>query len=227
VSAGVASRDGATGTAGVAGLAGTAVRPFGDAAVLVDVPDAAAAAALAAAVRTALPAAVDVVPGMNSVLVTVPTGTDLDAVADRLRGVIDHLPPPAGASADPRTVTIPVRYQGPDLAAVAELTGLDPAEVVARHTAATYTVAILGFAPGFPYLTGLDPGLTVPRLDTPRPRIPAGSVGLAGGQTCVYPGASPGGWRLIGSTDLPLFDPLREPPALLAPGDRVRFVAVG
>jgi KipI family sensor histidine kinase inhibitor len=108
---------------------------------------------------------------------------------------------------------------------VCRLTGLDRDEVVARHTAVDLVVAFLGFTPGFPYLVGLDPALHVPRRPTPRTRVPAGAVGLAGAQTGVYPRSSPGGWQLIGRTTAVLFDPGREPPALLAPGDRVRFVA--
>jgi 5-oxoprolinase (ATP-hydrolysing) subunit B len=99
--------------------------------------------------------------------------------------------------------------------------------VVRRHTAPEYTVAFLGFSPGFPYLVGLDPALEVPRRDTPRTSIPAGSVGLAGGQTGVYPTASPGGWQLIGRTEVTLFDPDRDPPALLGPGSRLRFTVAG
>ena len=124
-------------------------------------------------------------------------------------------------------VEIPVRYDGEDLDEVAQLTGLDPSEVVRRHTAPTYTVAFLGFSPGFPYLVGLDPALEVPRLDTPRTSIPAGSVGLAGTQTGIYPTASPGGWRLIGRTEATLFDPARDPPSRLAPGGRLRFTVAG
>jgi KipI family sensor histidine kinase inhibitor len=120
-------------------------------------------------------------------------------------------------------VEVPVRYDGEDLPEVARLTGLEPEEVVRRHTAPLYTVAFLGFSPGFPYLVGLDPALAVPRRDSPRTSIPAGSVGLAGDQTGIYPTASPGGWRLIGRTEVILFDPGRDPPALLGPGDRLRF----
>lgn len=99
-------------------------------------------------------------------------------------------------------------------------------DVVRLHVANEYTVAMLGFAPGFPYLLGLDPRLATPRLSTPRTHVAAGSVAIGGAQTGLYPRASPGGWNLIGRTDLVLFDPLRDPPALLAPGDRVRFVVV-
>jgi inhibitor of KinA len=127
-----------------------------------------------------------------------------------------------------RSVEIPVRYggeDGPDLAALATHAGLGEDEVVARHCAVEYRVAMLGFSPGFPYLLGLDPRLAMPRLDTPRTRVPAGSVGIGGAQTGIYPQAGPGGWRIIGRTTLALFDPLHDPPTLLAPGDRVRFIA--
>lgn len=135
------------------------------------------------------------------------------------------------ATAPPREpIDIPVCYQpafAPDLAAVAEQSGLTPAEVVDRHTAALQPVLMIGFAPGFPYIGGLDPRLaTVPRRATPRARVEAGSVAIANGQTAIYPFATPGGWNLIGRTPLRLFDPLREPPALLQAGDRVRFVAI-
>jgi KipI family sensor histidine kinase inhibitor len=129
-----------------------------------------------------------------------------------------------------RLVEIPVRYGGADaldLDAVAARAGLTCEEVIARHTAAEYRVAMLGFAPGFPYLLGLDPALAMPRLDTPRQHVAAGSVGIGGAQTGIYPRPGPGGWRIIGRTDAVLFDATRASPSLLAPGDRVRFVAVG
>ena len=118
-------------------------------------------------------------------------------------------------------------YDGPDLADVAALTGLTEAEVIERHQAGDYRVGWLGFAPGFGYLTGLDPRLQVPRLDSPRLSVPAGAVAIAGGLAAVYPAASPGGWRLLGRTNAPLWDAGRTPPALLTPGQRVRFRAVG
>lgn len=133
----------------------------------------------------------------------------------------------SGACLEP--LVVPVRYggeHGPDLAAVAEATGLGADEVVARHCGGDYCVAMLGFAPGFPYLLGLDPALALPRLATPRTRVPAGSIGIGGAQTGIYPRESPGGWRLIGRTPMRLFDPSREPPARLAPGQRVRFVSI-
>ncbi|TXI48072.1 MAG: 5-oxoprolinase subunit PxpB [Lysobacter sp.] len=128
-----------------------------------------------------------------------------------------------------RTIEIPVRYGGAfgeDVDAAAAQLGLTVDTLIARHAAPLYTVAMIGFAPGFPYLSGLDPALALPRLATPRTHVPAGSVGIGGAQTGVYPRESPGGWRLIGRTPLRLFDPLRATPSLLAPGDRVRFVAI-
>lgn len=128
-----------------------------------------------------------------------------------------------------REVVIPVCYGGefgPDLEAVADVHGLTPAEVVALHAGAEYTVYMIGFTPGFPYLGGLPPELATPRRETPRTRVPAGSVGIAGDQTGVYPFDSPGGWQIIGRTPLKLFQPDRDPPSLLAPGDRVRFAPI-
>ncbi len=135
----------------------------------------------------------------------------------------------AAAEAEPagRLVEVPVRYgggDGPDLAEVARLRGLSEAEVAAVHSGVEYVVYAMGFMPGFPYLGVVPERIRVPRLDSPRPAVPAGSVGIAGAQTGIYPAATPGGWRLIGRTDLQLFDPARRPPAILAPGDRVRFV---
>jgi KipI family sensor histidine kinase inhibitor len=127
-----------------------------------------------------------------------------------------------------RLVEIPVRYggeDGPDLADVAAHCGLAVDEVVRRHGAAEYCVYFIGFQPGFAYLGGLDAALHTPRRAEPRVAVPAGSVGIGGAQTGIYPLATPGGWQLIGRTSLALFDPRAEPPTLLAPGDRVRFVA--
>jgi KipI family sensor histidine kinase inhibitor len=126
-------------------------------------------------------------------------------------------------------MVIPVCYggvHGPDLEAVAVHARLAPEEVVRRHAVAEYTVAMLGFAPGFPYLLGLDAALHAPRRADPRTRVPAGSVAIGGAQTGIYPRELPGGWNLIGRTPLALFDPNRDPPCLLAPGDHVRFRAI-
>lgn len=126
-------------------------------------------------------------------------------------------------------VDIPTCYDGdcaPDLDDVAAHAGLKREDVVARHTGTVYIVGMLGFAPGFPYLIGLDPALAMPRRATPRVRVPAGSVAIGGAQTGLYPRESPGGWQVIGRTPLQLFDPERPQPSLLAPGQRVRFAAI-
>jgi inhibitor of KinA len=128
------------------------------------------------------------------------------------------------------TVEIPVCYggdQGPDLAAVAHHTGLTPTEVIARHTAPTYLVHMIGFTPGFPYLGGLDAQLATPRRAEPRPLVPAGAVGIAGAQTGIYSLPTPGGWQLIGRTPLRLFDPNAASPSLLRAGQHLRFVPIG
>ena len=130
---------------------------------------------------------------------------------------------------DARLIEIPVCYEGdfaPDLDEVARHAGLTADEAIALHTAATCVVHMIGFTPGFPYLAGLDPRLATSRRAEPRTRVPAGSVGIGGEQTGIYPMATPGGWNIIGRTPLALFDPRREPAALLRVGDRVRFVAI-
>ena len=202
------------------------VRPAGERALLVEVGELETVHRLHAALRELdPPGVVELVPGYRTLLVVADpehTGT-LDELATALPGL--EMPPAESVAGE--TVEIPVRYDGEDLDEVASLTGLDAKEVVRRHTAPEYTVAFLGFSPGFPYLVGLDPALEVPRRDTPRTSIPAGSVGLAGNQTGIYPTASPGGWQLIGRTDVTLFDPGRDPPALLAPGARLRFTVAG
>jgi KipI family sensor histidine kinase inhibitor len=119
-----------------------------------------------------------------------------------------------------KRIDVPVRYNGPDLDFVAETHGMSTGQVIQLHAGAEYLVAFLGFAPGFAYLLGLPNQLATPRLATPRPHVPAGSVGIAGQQTGIYPTASPGGWRLIGETDKPLHADW------VMPGDRVRFVPV-
>jgi 5-oxoprolinase (ATP-hydrolysing) subunit B len=134
----------------------------------------------------------------------------------------------ADAARQARTIEIPVRYggeNGPDLAYVAQRCGLAAEAVVELHRSAQYVVAFLGFVPGFAYLDGLDARLQLSRRDSPRARVPAGSVAIAGSKSAVYPLDSPGGWHVIGRTDLRMFDPQREPFTRLEPGDRVRFVA--
>jgi inhibitor of KinA len=125
-----------------------------------------------------------------------------------------------------RHIEIPVRYDGDDLAEVARLSRLSPEEVVTLHTGRDYHAYFLGFVPGFAYLGNVDARIVAPRLEEPRPRVPAGSVAVAGGQTAVYPIETPGGWRLIGRTRVPMFDPGREPPSVIRAGDLVRFVAL-
>jgi KipI family sensor histidine kinase inhibitor len=193
-------------------------------ALLVEVDDLDAALALYAALRTAaLPGVIDLVPAARTVLIKLdPAVTSPAAVQKATAGLgVDDR-----RRADSGTVEIPVRYDGPDLAEVAERTGLSPDEVVALHTGSRWTVAFAGFAPGFGYLTGGDPRLDVPRRQTPRTRIPAGSVGLAGRFSGVYPSDSPGGWQLIGSTTQRMWDLDRPEPALLVPGVEVIFKAV-
>ena len=198
--------------------------PMGDAAVLVEVADLDAVLALAAAVGAAeWPHVLDVVPGACTVVVAVEPGTDLAA----LRRAVLELHVGAVEALEGPVVEIPVVYEGPDLAEVAELTGLDTDEVVAAHTGTPWRVGFGGFAPGFAYLTGGDPRLKVARRSEPRTSVPAGAVGLAGEFSGVYPRSSPGGWQLIGRTDAVLWDPAREPPALLSAGAQVRFVARG
>jgi KipI family sensor histidine kinase inhibitor len=185
--------------------------------VLAEVGDARSALALALWARTAGLGALDVVPAAESVLFD---GVDDAArLTDRLAGWSGEVP---DVSRDP--VEVPVTYDGDDLTFVAEHWGTDVDGVVGRHRATEFVSSFCGFAPGFAYLSGLDQQWAVPRLDTPRPRVPVGAVALAGAWCGVYPTASPGGWRVIGRTDVTLWDPNRAEPALLAPGTPVRFV---
>lgn len=169
----------------------------------------------------------EVVPAYASLLIHYdPRLTDFAG----LRSAILALSPDAGGedgSPSGRLVELPTTYggeDGPDLPFIAENAGMSEVEAVEIHSSADYLVYAMGFSPGFPYLGGLDPRLAAPRLSSPRTLIPAGSVGIAETQTGVYPVASPGGWRLIGRTRTPLFDPTANPPATISPGDRVRFV---
>ena len=186
--------------------------------------------AVAARIREHSPAWLrDLVPAYATLAVFFdPRRIDAEAVRDWLGphciGDVDDAPPETT-----RLIEIPVRYGGgfgADLDAAAAELGIATEALISRHSEATYTVAMIGFAPGFPYLSGLDPALALPRLATPRTRVPAGSVAIGGAQTGIYPRESPGGWRLLGRTPLRLFDPQRASPSLLAPGDRLRFVAI-
>ena len=177
--------------------------------------------------REAVPGLLDIVPAYTTVLVAFdPALVDATSV----EGVVRRLLPGLGAlSTQSRLREIPVRYggdDGPDLADVAAHAGLPVDEIVARHAAAAYRVACVGFCPGFAFLLGLPPELETPRRLSPRTRVPIGSVAIGGAQTGVYPLETPGGWNLIGHTDLALFDPSRPDPFHLRPGDAVRFVAV-
>ena len=215
--------------------------PLGDGAVTITLGDRVELALnrrvhrLAASIaRATLSGVVDVVPAYTTVTVFYePLHTGYADIVAALAPLVaahdatDDATDDAEAAADAsREHVIPVRYAGPDLAEVAQRTGLTTAEVIARHAAPAYTVYLLGFVPGFAYLGDLDPALALPRRAHPRPRVPAGSVAIAGRQTAVYPLPTPGGWHLIGQTDAPLLDPARTPPTALAPGDRVRFVPV-
>ncbi|WP_272263305.1 5-oxoprolinase subunit B family protein [Streptomyces xanthophaeus] len=200
--------------------------PVGAGALLIELGSAAEVAALHAEVlrrREAgeLGGVRDVVPAARTVL--------LDGVADpaALAARIAGWEVPPLAETEGPLVTVPVRYDGPDLAEVAALWGVVPREVAALVGAVVFRVAFCGFAPGFGYLTGLPQHLHLPRRDTPRPAVPAGSLALAGEYAGVYPRSSPGGWQLIGSTRAVLWDPAREPAALFAPGVRVRFTEDG
>jgi KipI family sensor histidine kinase inhibitor len=214
------------------------IEPLGDSALLVtfgDRPDPVLtdrAHALAAAInsrRSAIAGIGRPVPAHASVLVPFdPLELTADDVETALRDLLgrDGLPP-ADLEGDAPPLEIPVRYGGPDGVDLDELAaahGLRPAEVVDLHADARFRVLFLGFAPGFAYLGGLPPELVTPRRATPRERVPAGSVAIAGEHGAVYPRSMPGGWNLIGRTDSVLFDPAAEPPTPLRPGRIVRFV---
>jgi KipI family sensor histidine kinase inhibitor len=194
------------------------LRRMGEHAVLAEVADTPQALSLAAWARSTRIPAEEIVPGAVTVL--------FDGVEDpaALRALLDAWSPQV--SFEPgRLVQVPVTYNGPDIEDVAQRWGTDVEGLVERHTALEFIAAFCGFAPGFAYLAGLPDELAVPRLASPRASVPAGSVALAGTWCGMYPTASPGGWRLIGRTELPLWNPDRPDPALLVPGTRVRFVA--
>lgn len=209
------------------------IEPLGDAALLVRLGDVIdepthrrVRAAYAALVAAKLPGVGDIVPAYTTLALHFdPTRTAYGPLERRLTEVLGAVS--GETSPASRMVSIPVCYggdDGPDLAAVAAYAQLSADEVVRLHAAGEYVVHMIGFAPGFPYLAGLDPRLACPRRESPRARVPAGSVGIGGSQTGVYPIEIAGGWQLIGRTSLTLFEADREPPILLAPGDRVQFV---
>lgn len=200
----------------------TGVRRAGERAVVLDVseePSAVAAAirALAARLNVTL---TEVVPGAVTVLISARDCAGLSL----LTAAFPHLEIAPEQTTTASFIELPVRYDGPDLDAVADAAGLSVAEVITRHSQATYHAAFTGFAPGFAYLTGLDPSLRLPRRSNPRPSVPPGSIAIADAYSAVYPRASPGGWHLLGTTPAPIFDAERDPPALIPPGATVRFV---
>ncbi|MDO5501878.1 MAG: allophanate hydrolase subunit 1 [Actinomycetia bacterium] len=225
------------------------VRPMGEQALLVEVTSLDDVLVLDAALRESLASmpGIELVAAARTVLVQGQDDVDLSSLAERIRLVAQGIRTPHDVPGDPAAagampenaasenalpedadvVEIAVRYDGPDLGEVAEHLGVSEEDVVARHTGAVWRVAFGGFAPGFAYLVCGGSGLVVPRRDSPRTRVPAGAVGLAGEFSGIYPRASPGGWQLIGSTDAVLWDLERDPPALLQPGTWVRFVADG
>lgn len=199
------------------------VRPMGERAFLLEVGDLDDVLAVHAALAAAPPTGVvDLVPAARTVLVRVDPRR-LAVSAARTWALAAAAEAVRGAEVEGPLVELEVSYDGADLAETAALLGLDPDELVERHSAAQWRVAFTGFAPGFGYLVSDDWTFDVPRLESPRTRVPAGSVGLAGRFTGVYPRETPGGWRLIGTTAARLFDPDAAFPALLAPGTRVRF----
>jgi len=225
------------------------IEPLGDCALLIQLGERidavlnARAIAIAAALRaSAVPGLTDVAPAYASVCVRYEPLAWVDAqdarspyqrLAARISELVDdvaHLSSAENCAEQAAHIEIPVCYGGefgPDLAEVARFAGLDTDAVIARHCAAEYQVAMLGFAPGFPYLLGLHPTLHAPRRASPRTRVPAGAVAIGGAQTGIYPRELPGGWQIVGRTPLVLFDPALDSPALLAPGRRARFRAIG
>jgi KipI family sensor histidine kinase inhibitor len=214
------------------------VRPFGDSAVLVSLGDrvdrrlnrrARRIAAAVAEERTrGLPFGAPV-PAYASVLVPFELERMTTEAAQAEVARIAWAVSPEGANDDAaagRMIEIQTTYDGEDLRAVAERVGLTTLDVIEMHASTEYEVFMLGFAPGFAYLGVLPEAIAVPRLASPRPRVPTGRVAIAERQTAVYPSATPGGWNLIGRTDVVMWDVNRNPPSLLAPGDRVRFVPV-
>ena len=197
------------------------ILPSGDHGVLVELDDLDQVLGYYTALTTDPPAdVVDIVPAARTILVT--TSGSLDALSRTLSAVT----PAVGTRTTSDLIEIPVSYDGEDLADVADLLGCAPAEVVERHTSAEWTVAFCGFAPGFGYLTSTGTW-DVPRRKSPRTKVPTGAVALAGEFSGVYPRESPGGWQLIGRTDVRIFDQERNPAALFYPGRRVRFVDAG
>lgn len=207
--------------------------PAGDSALLIEFADEIDEAAndrvhaFAQFLRTQPRAAIlDLIPAYSSLLVCYdPEQIDFAALCDFLRASLES--PQTQIEIKSRLIEIPARYGGefaPDLDFVAEWSGLTPVQVIELHASVIYRVYLIGFTPGFAYLGSVSDKIAAPRLASPRLRVPAGSIGIAGRQTGIYPMETPGGWRLIGRTEVKLFDPANDPPTLVQPGDRVRFV---
>ncbi|MEO8557209.1 MAG: allophanate hydrolase subunit 1 [Actinomycetota bacterium] len=204
------------------------IHPFGDYAYVVEVEGPESAQAIAMRVRqNPVHGATAITSGLRSVVIEIdPQLVDRGELLRRLRSVLGE--PASAGSLTGRDRMVPVAFggdDGPDLSAVAALSGLTERDVIARLTMTSFRALFLGFAPGFAYLGWLPEELTVPRLGTPRINTPRGSVAIAGGMVGIYPADLPGGWRVVGRTTLELFNPDRDPPAHILPGDRVRFVA--
>ena len=213
------------------------VVPAGDSAILIELgseidPDINSQVfALADSIDAAeIAAVVELIPTYRSLLVSYdPILSKYDEMCDRLDSFVTELDAIVEAAGDAKIVELPVVYggdDGPDLGSVAKHAELSIQEVIDIHSGVDYRVYMIGFAPGFPYLGGLDKRIATPRLKTPRISVPAGSVGIAESQTGVYPNASPGGWQLIGRTASALFDVTMSSPSLITPGSKVRFVPV-
>jgi inhibitor of KinA len=207
------------------------VLPFGEGALLVEVNDVFDEGSLgwARAMADHWESVLELgpaVPAYASVLLRFDVDRTTPARAEEVaRDLLARGPSRSTEGTSRADVEVPTRYDGADLADVAERSKVSVDELISLHTSRTYTAYFLGFLPGFAYCGRLDPRIAAPRLERPRERVPAGAVAVADGQTAIYPSASPGGWRLIGSTDLVLFDPTADPPARIRAGDRVRFVA--
>ncbi|PXX60940.1 KipI family sensor histidine kinase inhibitor [Nocardia tenerifensis] len=201
------------------------ILPAGDRSVLVAPDEHADLVAFIDLLRREVPSGVDdVLPAAQTVLVTMAETADRRAVEDALRQLFRRTRGAGPAEPEPDAVrVVPVRYDGPDLEAVAAQLGMSVRAVIAAHTGAVWRCSFLGFAPGFGYLEASDSGLAVPRRAQSRTSVPAGSVALADGYSAVYPRRSPGGWQLIGTTDVQMWDLGRAEPSLLRPGTLVRF----
>lgn len=201
--------------------------PAGDRAVLVQTDDLATTLAVAAQLRRAnLDGVEDLIPAAETVLVRLTAGADAIELGERVLAVAGGATKTTTGDDTCDPLIIPVRYDGPDLADVAAATGFSVPEVIRAHTATPWRAAFVGFAPGFAYLAGGDPRLTVPRRAESRPSVPAGSVALAGEFSAVYPRESPGGWQILGTTPITLWDLDTEPPAAIQPGRWVRFIDI-